>query len=97
LKPGFLCQGTPPGGYGTGRHCRPRCSGRCGSLVAAARRSRFFRPLLTPSPSPPTCSNNARLRLPLHPRSTLKRCGSRQAARRPPRPGASQHPHHGPR
>ena len=24
LKPGFLYQGTPPGGYGTGRHCRSR-------------------------------------------------------------------------
>ena len=24
LKPGFLSQGTPSGGYGTGRHCRSR-------------------------------------------------------------------------
>jgi hypothetical protein len=30
LKPGFLYQGTPSGGYGTGRHCRSRlpCSTR---------------------------------------------------------------------
>jgi hypothetical protein len=69
LKPGFLYQGTPPGGYGAGRHCRSRlhrrtCSAVTSTNTDARKRSRIelFAHAEPPVPQTPHGRQKRRLR-----------------------------------